>query len=76
MTASSKKNYDPVFREEYVRLVLGSDRSVNQVAEEIGVKPSALGNWPRRYRLACPETTGTVDARGPGMNIRQRWPRT
>ncbi|MGP9618420.1 transposase [Arthrobacter sp. AOP36-A1-22] len=52
MTASSKKNYDPAFREESVRLVLGSDRSVNQIAEEIGVKPSTLGNWVRRYRLA------------------------
>ncbi|MGP5733018.1 transposase [Arthrobacter rhombi] len=65
MTASSKKNYDPAFREESVRLVLGSDRSVNQVATEIGVKPSTLGNWVRRYRLANPETTGTAQAKGP-----------
>lgn len=78
MTASSKKNYDPAFREESVRLVLGSDRSVNQVAEEIGVKPSTLGNWVRRYRLANPETAGTVQARArcPGMNTRKHWPRT
>lgn len=65
MTASSKKNYDPTFREESVRLVLGSDRSVNQVATEIGVKPSTLGNWVRRYRLANPGATDTSQSRGP-----------
>ncbi|MGP5608417.1 transposase [Arthrobacter rhombi] len=54
MPVSSKKNYDPAFREESVRLVLGSDRLVNQVASETGVKPSTLGNWVRRYSLSNP----------------------
>lgn len=63
MTTSSKKNYDPAFREESVRLVLGPDRSVNQVTTDIGVKPSTLGNWVRRYRQANPETTSTTKSR-------------
>ena len=45
-----RKKYDAAFREEAVRLVLSSDRSVKQVAEEIGVKESTLGNWLHRHR--------------------------
>ncbi|WP_396020446.1 transposase, partial [Arthrobacter sp. ISL-72] len=32
-----RRKYDAAFREEAVRLVLSSDRSVKRVAEEIGV---------------------------------------
>ncbi|MBP2215109.1 transposase [Arthrobacter sp. CAN_C5] len=64
MTARSKKKYDATFRDESVRLVLGSDRPVNQVAEDIGVKTSTLGNWVRRYRQVNPETTDRADPRG------------
>ncbi|MCY1244247.1 hypothetical protein D9M72_573110 [compost metagenome] len=34
----AQKKYDAAFHEDAVRLVLSSDRSVKQVAEEIGVK--------------------------------------
>lgn len=49
MTGSRRK-YDAVFREEAVRLVLSSDRSVKQVADELGVNESTLGNWLHRQR--------------------------
>ena len=45
-----RRKYDAAFREEAVRLVLSTDRSVKQVAEEIGVKESTLGNWLHRHR--------------------------
>jgi transposase len=49
MTGSRRK-YDAAFREEAVRLVLSSDRSVKQVADELGVNESTLGNWLHRHR--------------------------
>ncbi|MFE4194474.1 transposase [Paenarthrobacter sp. NPDC056912] len=48
--STPRRNYDAAFREEAVRLVLSTDRSVKQVAEEIGVKESTLGNWLARAR--------------------------
>ena len=45
-----RRKYDAAFREEAVRLVLSSDRSVKQVADELGVKESTLGNWLHRHR--------------------------
>ena len=62
-----RRKYDAAFREEAVRLVLSTNRSVKQVAEEIGVKESTLGNWLHRHREsqqgaapAQPEDRGTV----------------
>jgi transposase len=48
--STPRRKYDAAFREEAVRLVLSADRSVKQVAEEIGVKESTLGNWLARAR--------------------------
>lgn len=45
-----RRKYDAAFREEAVRLVLSTDRSVRQVADEIGVNESTLGNWLARAR--------------------------
>ncbi|WP_374207002.1 transposase, partial [Paenarthrobacter sp. TYUT067] len=45
-----RRKYDAAFREEAVQLVLSSDRSVKQVADELGVKESTLGNWLHRHR--------------------------
>ena len=45
-----RRKYDAAFREEAVQLVLSTNRSVKQVAEEIGVNESTLGNWLARSR--------------------------
>jgi transposase len=45
-----RRKYDAAFREDAVRLVLSTNRPVKQVAEEIGVKESTLGNWLHRHR--------------------------
>lgn len=47
---TSRRKYDAAFREDAVRLVLSTNRSVKQVADEIGVKESMLGNWLHRHR--------------------------
>ena len=60
-----RKKYDAAFREESVRLVLSSDRPVKEVAEEIGVKESTLGNWIHRYRDKEQVTAVPAEDRGP-----------
>lgn len=65
MTTRSKKTYDPVFRDDSVQLVLSSGRPVKQVAVEIGVKESTLGNWLRAYRAEHPSAADPAGARDP-----------
>ena len=60
-----RKKYDAAFREEAVRLVLSSDRPVKQIAEEIGVKESTLGNWLHRHREHQPNAPVPSEDRGP-----------
>ena len=45
-----RRNYTAEYREEAVRLVLESSRSVAAVARELGVNEGTLGNWVNRYR--------------------------
>ena len=73
-----RRKYDAAFREEAVRLVLSTNRSVKQVAEEIGVKESTLGNWLHRYRERQPDAAflRRTGARWRGMSIRRLWPKT
>lgn len=60
-----RRKYDAAFREESVRLVLSTGRPVKQVAEEIGVKESTLGNWLHRYRENQPDAAVPTEDRGP-----------
>ena len=45
-----RRNYTAEYREEAVRLVVHSGRSVAAVARELGVNEGTLGNWVNRYR--------------------------
>jgi len=45
-----RRNYTAEYREEAVRLVLDSSRSVAAVARELGVNEGTLGNWVNRDR--------------------------
>lgn len=65
MTVRSRKTYDPAFRDDSVQLVLTSGRPVKQVAAEIGVKESTLGNWLRAYRAKHPAVTDPAGAKAP-----------
>ncbi len=63
-----RRKYDAAFREEAVQLVLSSDRSVKQVADELGVNESTLGElappvpWPIPGQCGCPGSGA-----GPGV---------
>lgn len=50
--ARRKGTFGPEFRGEAVKLVLDSGRKIADVAREIGVSETTLGNWVRAYRDA------------------------
>jgi transposase len=50
--ARKYQKYSPEFREEAARLVVENQRGIAEVAHEIGVGETTLGNWVRDYRKA------------------------
>jgi transposase len=48
--AGRYRKFSPEFREEAVRMVVDSSRAIADVAREIGVSETTLGNWVRAYR--------------------------
>ena len=44
--------YPPEFQREAVELVVGSGRSINEVALSLGIKRGTLGNWVKAAREA------------------------
>ncbi len=50
MVAQGRRQYTAEYRQEAVRLVLDSGRSIAAVARELGINEGTLGNWVNRYR--------------------------
>ena len=48
--AEKYRKFSPEFREEAARMVIDTSRSIAEVAREIGVSETTLGNWVRAYR--------------------------
>ena len=44
------KTYSPEFREEAARMVVEASRAIADVARELGISETSLGNWVRAYR--------------------------
>ena len=44
------RNFSPEFREEAARMVVGTSRAIADVARELGISETSLGNWVRAYR--------------------------
>ena len=44
------KTYTPEFREEASRLVVDTSRPIADVARELSISETSLGNWVRAYR--------------------------
>lgn len=44
------QKFTPEFREEAAKMVVDGSRAIAQVAREIGVSETTLGNWARAYR--------------------------
>jgi transposase-like protein len=49
MSAKQQK-YSPEFREQAARMVVDGSRVIAQVARELGLSETSLGNWVRAYR--------------------------
>ena len=56
--ALQKRKYDTAFKQEALRLLTISGKSVRQVETELGITPGLLNKWKMRYRLD--PTTGVV----------------
>jgi transposase len=56
--------YSLEFRQEAVRLLRTSDRTVPQLARELGCSPTSLRNWARQFDVDEGKTPGlTTDER-------------
>ncbi len=56
--ATQKRKYEASFKEEALRLLSVSGKSVRQIEDELGITPGLLNKWKQRYRLH--PTTGAV----------------
>ena len=50
MGANSPKRYTPEFRRDAVALVVSSGRPIIEIARELGIHDTTLGNWVRAER--------------------------
>ena len=50
MSKRKRRNFEPEFKEEAVRLVLEEGRSVSSVAKSLDIYPSSLGDWVKQAR--------------------------
>jgi len=50
-TARRRRRFTDEFKAGAVRLVLEEGRSINEVARELDLVPSALGNWVRKAKI-------------------------
>jgi transposase len=48
--AGKYRKFSPEFREEAARMVVDTSRSIVDVARELGINETSLGNWVRAYR--------------------------
>ena len=54
----TKPHYPPEFKAEAIRLVRSSDRSISQVAKELGVSGNSLRNWVKQAEIDQGEKEG------------------
>jgi transposase-like protein len=44
------RKFSPEFRDEAARMVVETSRPIAEVARELGINETSLGNWVRAYR--------------------------
>jgi len=44
------RKFSPEFRDEAARMVVETSRAIADVARELGISETSLGNWVRAYR--------------------------
>jgi len=48
--AGKYRKFSPEFREEAARMVVETSRAIAEVARELGISETSLGNWVKAYR--------------------------
>ena len=48
--AGKYRKFSPEFREDAARMVVETSRAIADVARELGINETSLGNWVRAYR--------------------------
>src|SRR6266487_5261262 len=48
--AGKDRKFSPEFREEAARMVVETSRAIVDVARELGISETSLGNWTKAYR--------------------------
>jgi transposase len=48
--AGKYRKFTPEFREEAARMVVETSRPIADIARELGINETSLGNWVRAYR--------------------------
>jgi transposase len=54
----AKPQYPPEFKAEAIQLVRSSDRSISQIAQELGVSGTSLRNWVKQDQIDQGERQG------------------
>ncbi len=57
-TQRSRRKFSDEFKRDAVEIVRSSDKSIAEVARELGVYDSSLGNWVRQDRIDRGEREG------------------
>ena len=58
---SRRKSYTPAYRRDAARLVIDSQRSIAEVAREIGVGEQLLGRWVAAERARMDDPPAALD---------------
>jgi transposase len=56
--SETKPQYPPQFKAEAVQLVRSSDRSISQIAKDLGVSGNSLRNWVKQSEIDQGEREG------------------
>ena len=75
MSSSGRRKFTPEFKSEAVELVEATDEKITQVARELGISDTSLGNWVRQTRA---EANGapTAEERAEIRDLRRELDRT
>jgi transposase len=68
-----RRKYNPEFRAGAVGIVLEKERSIAEVARELGINDGTLGNWVKKERIERGEAESlTVDDHAELVRLRKR----
>ncbi len=77
-TKRSRRKFSDEFKRDAVEIVRSSGRSIAEIARELGIYDSSLGNWVKqdqvdrgeRQGLSCDEQTELVELRRENARLR------